>query len=283
MIGALVAATALAIGAVQQVDTTFAVRAGGTIEVDTHGGSVVVGSWDRDAIRITTTRTGRSRPRIRVSGSEVSVRTESTYGGPSSEDYRITVPRSFGVRVDGLNVAVTVEGTTGDVEVDNIEGMISIRDVTGNIDIESVSGGVSIENVRGSVNVTTVNQNIRLAGVRGDIDVETTNGGITIRGVESARVRASTVNGFVEYDGAVRDGGSYYLGTHNGRVTMSLAERANASVSIATNSGRVDTAFPVQITSLQNRRTQFTLGTGSATVELESFNGTVHLVRPTGR
>lgn len=289
MIGALAVAALLA-GAsgiqradTQQADTTFAVRAGGTLEIETHAGSVTVGVWDRDAIRVETARSDRSRPRVRVDGTRVRIDTESIRPGLATADYTITVPRNFGVQVDGLNVVVTVEGTTGDVEVDNVEGSITVRGVTGAIDVESVSGGVLVQDVRGRVDVTTINQNIRLVDVRGAIAAETVNGGITIRGADAARVHASTVNGFVDYDGAVRDGGNYYLGAHNGRITMSLAERTNASVRITTNSGRVDAAFPVQITTLRDRRTQFTLGNGSATVELESFNGTVHLVRPAGR
>jgi DUF4097 and DUF4098 domain-containing protein YvlB len=283
MMIALFTAAVLAVGTAPQADTTFAVRAGGSLELNTDGGSVTVGSWDRDAVRIVTARTDRSRPRIDVRGSAVTVHSESLRPGPANEDYTITVPRRFSVGVDGVDVVVGISGITGDVSIDNVEGAVRIRDVTGRISVESVSGGVAIENARGNVTVTTVNQGIRIEDVRGDIAVETVNGSIAIHGAESSHVRASTVNGVIEYDGAVRDGGSYYLGTHNGRIIMSLAERVNARVTAATSNGRVEAEFPIQLNAMRDGRAQFTLGNGSASVELQSFNGTVHLVRPAGR
>ena len=44
--------------------------------------------------------------------------------------------------------------------------------------------------------------------------------------------------------------------------------------------GDFESAFPVTITERHGKRFEFTLGNGSARVELESFSGTIRLVRP---
>lgn len=283
MTGVLAAALALTL-AQQQVDTTFDVRAGGTLDVETHGGSVTVRAWDRDAVRIRAPQLDRAGLGVRHDADGVRVETESRFGRRmAAVAYEISVPRRYNVSIEGVNIVVVVDGVQGDVEIDNIEGAISVRGTAGELSIESVSGGITITNARGPVEVSTVNQNIRLDGVRGRIAAETVNGSIVIRATDSNDVHASTVNGLIDYDGAVRDGGRYYLGAHNGRITMSLAEAVNASVTVSTNSGRVETAFPVSIRETSGRNVSFTLGTGSARVELQSFNGTVHLVRPGGR
>jgi DUF4097 and DUF4098 domain-containing protein YvlB len=268
----------------QQVDTTMAVRPGGTLYIEAQRGSAVVRTWDRDAVRITgptgvTGAAGRRDATIRTQGGNVVIEVH----GMAQARYEVTVPRSFHVRVDGMNIGVTVEGLQGDVRIDNVEGAITVRDVTGTIEVESVSGVVTIENTRGRISAVTVNQGIRINGARGDIAAETVNGSVVIRRAQSSNVRANTVNGLVDYDGTIADGGRYYLGTHNGRITMSIAEQTNAAVTASTTTGKVESAFAVPVSALRGGTASFRLGTGSARVELETFNGTIYLVRPGGR
>lgn len=282
MTAILAGALSLAL-AQQQTDTTFDVRAGGTLEVDAVNGSVRVGTWDRAAMRVRATRSGSVMVEIERSGSTVSIETESRRGLPGPVQFEITVPRSYSVQVEGMNLPITIDGVEGSVDVENIEGAITVRGITGPVDVESVSGSITIENVQGVVSASSVNQAVSLTSVRGDISAETVNGAIIMRGIDASRVEANTVNGIVEYYGAVRDGGDYYLGTHNGRITMAIPEGTSARLAIATHNGKVEAAFPVQIRSSDDREFSVALGSGSARIELESYNGSVFLVRPTGR
>jgi DUF4097 and DUF4098 domain-containing protein YvlB len=99
-------------------------------------------------------------------------------------------------------------------------------------------------------------------------------------------VTATTVNGSVSYDGAIQDGGQYTMTTHNGDVAVSIAEGVNATVDVSTYNGEFETAFPVQLSHTSRNRFTFVLGSGSARLTLESFQGTIRLHRPgqsTGR
>lgn len=281
MITAIVAG-ALAIGMAQQVDTTFAVRPGGTLELDALNGAVTVDTWDRSAMRVQATYRGRTGIEIEHSGSTVSIETEAR-GMSNPVTFEVTVPRSYNVEIDGVNLRVTVDGIQGSTDIENVQGPIIVRGVTGPVDVESVSGSITIENVRGTIEVATVNQAIRINGARGSIDAETANGSIVMRDVDASSVAATTVNGLVDYDGSVHDGGRYFLAAHNGSITMAVPERTNARIDIETHNGRVESAFPVRVTGSGDREFSFTLGNGSARVELESYNGTIHLVRPRGR
>jgi DUF4097 and DUF4098 domain-containing protein YvlB len=274
-------AAALALGLAQQTDTTFAVQPGSRLQLDNLSGTAIVRTWDRNAVRVQARYSMPAQLRVRQQGGRVSVGAERAGSGRGLRvDYEITVPRSTPVRLDGVNMNATVEGVTGAVEIDNVEGSIVVRGTTGTVTVASVAGGVTIENVRGNVAVSTVNQGVRLRNVRGDVQAETVNGSITMHGIDARLVEASTVNGIVEYAGTVLDGGRYYLGTHNGRITMTVPEQTNAAVTVTTRTGQVETAFPVTIGGTKDGRLSFTLGSGSARVELESFNGTVRLVRP---
>ena len=280
----LTVASALTIGFApqQQIDTTFAVRSGATLELESIHGSVVINTWDREAVRVRTREAVRVRPRIRYSEGVVDIEANPR-GGGENVALEITLPRSFHVNVEGVNFAVTIDGVQGDVTVETMQGAVNVRGVTGNIDIEAVNGEVAVDNSRGDIVVEATNQNVRLTNIRGSIEVETSNGSITMLRAESSLVEVSTVNGIIQYDGTVNDGGRYYLGTHNGSISMSFPERSNATVEVSTTNGQVQSTFGIPITSTRSRRFNFTLGSGSARVELESYNGSVRLVRPGGR
>jgi hypothetical protein len=268
----------------QQGDTTLTVRPGGQLRLEAMTGEATVRTWDRDAVRVRATPVGDGRAVVRATAQGVTVETRPGRAGTLPRvTYEVTVPRSYGVAMEGINLRVDVEGVQGDVSVENIEGGITVRGVAGAVRLESVSGQVFLEDITGGVSATSVNQGIRLVRVRGDVSVEAINGSIVMREMNSTRVRASTVNGLIEYDGAVLDGGRYALSTHNGRITMTVPEQANASISVMTRSGRVETGFAVPLTDSRGSRMSFRVGTGSASVDLESFNGTIRLVRPGGR
>jgi hypothetical protein len=278
------AALALVLAQQPQTDTTFAVRPGGRLEIDAHGASANVRTWDRDAIRIQASHTTTIRVRIRERAGTVAIEADRRNGGPATGvRYDVTVPRRFDIAMDGVNVVADVDGVQGTVKVENVEGAIMIRNVTGNIDVESVSGSILVDNVRGDVRASSVNQRVLLTAIRGNIDVETVQGSIVMRGIDAGSVEASTVNGVIEYDGVIRDSGRYSLSTHNGRVIMSVPEQANATFDISTFNGTIDAAFPVAVRNMRNRTVAFTLGSGSARVEIESFNGSIQLTRPRGR
>jgi DUF4097 and DUF4098 domain-containing protein YvlB len=267
----------------QQTDTTFAVSPGGSLRLETLSGAVNVTTWDRSEMRIRTLPSSSGTVSIRHRADRVSIDTEARGGRPQAVRFEIVVPRRYNVDVEGVNLGVVVTGVQGTVQVENVEGTIALRDITGNVDVESVSGDITLAAVRGDVTVSTINQAVRLDDVRGSIEAETVNGSIIMRRIDSASVEANTVQGLVDYQGTIRDGGRYYLGTHNGRITLSVPEQANARLSVSTHNGKVETAFPVQMRTFGDGEYALTLGSGSARVELESFNGSVYLVRPGSR
>lgn len=271
-----------ALASAQQVDTTFAVQPGAELRLEMMTGAATVRTWDRREMRVVAHHSRPAQLTVRQRSGSVTVESGRAFTGPVGLNvrYEITVPRNFSVRVEGLNVDVNVDGVQGGVVVENMEGAVRLANITGNVRVESVNGRVAVENVQGDVRVETVNQDLSLAGIRGAIRVETVNGGIRMQGIDSRSVQASTVNGAVEYAGTIADGGRYQLGTHNGRIVMAVPERTNATLAITTRVGQVDSAFPVSVTGTRNGQVTVTLGTGNARVELESFNGTVRLVRP---
>ncbi|MES2306689.1 MAG: hypothetical protein V4558_14355 [Gemmatimonadota bacterium] len=132
------------------------------------------------------------------------------------------------------------------------------------------------------------------AGVR--LNVETVNGGIVITGVES-EVRAETVNGSLEFDGANATSlstvngqvratfsranweGTLNVETVNGGVDLTFPANFAAEISGETVNGGVTTAFPITIEGKWGPKSfRGTIGSGGGrSLKIETVNGGITL------
>jgi DUF4097 and DUF4098 domain-containing protein YvlB len=277
---ALVCGT-LAVTAAQQVDTTLSVGRGQRLDVRAHGGQVTVRAWNRNAVRVEASTSDRERVELSSSATNISVRTQGRHGPPDEIELRIMAPAWMGLTLSGVNTSVKVDGIRAPITVETVEGEVNVTGGEGLISLRSVQGSVTLRGARGRINVNSVNEDVEVAGSSGDVAAQTVNGEIALQMVEAPSVDASTVNGDISYSGPVRAGGRYAFSTHNGDVTMTVPEGTSASVAVSTFSGEFESEFPVPLRGTrQGKGFNFTLGGGSAQVTLESFQGTIQLVRP---
>src|SRR6266498_3417944 len=244
MFATLAAAMLVALGGAsqRQTDTTIAVPAGASLSVNNFGGGITVHGWSENRVKVHAETGRRGRVEVSLVGNTVVVKASSREGAPSVMDFDITVPQSM---------ALSLSGTYADITVDGVQGPISA------------------ETVNGEVNVS------------GEIKLETTNGNVMMMGIQSSSVDAGTINGDVVYEGTVKDGGSYSFGSHNGDISVSIPEGANVTVTTATANGDIDASFALPLTSTTGKhRKTFKIGSGSARMELESFQGDIEMRRP---
>ena len=280
MLATLATLTALALGAPQQTDTTLPVRSGARLEVENFGGGIAVKTWSRSAVRVTASHSSRDRIEIGASDAGLHVKAEGHRGPPHVVDYEITAPAWMALNLSGVYTDITVEGAQGEITAETVHGEVKVSGGSGNVSLKSVQGAVTLEKARGRIDLNTVNEEIRATDISGDIAVETVNGDITLTQIESANTEANTVNGDVSYDGTIKDGGRYRFTTHDGDLRVSVPEKASVTDTVSTFDGDFSACFPVQLSRKSKHRFDLTIGAGSARVELESFNGDIHLCRP---
>ncbi len=273
-------ATLAALALTQQTDTTVPVRAGARLEVHNYGGEIAVKTWSRNAVRVVADHSSRDRISVDASEQVVRVKTEPGRRGPSQIDYAVTVPAWMALNLSGVYTDIKVDGAQNEITAETVQGEVTVLGGSGNVSLKSVMGAVTLEKARGRIDLSSVNEEIRATDVSGDITAETVNGDITLIQIESANAEANTVNGDITYDGTIKDGGRYRFGTHDGDVRVAVPEKANASVSVSTFNGDFNACFPVQLTGKTKHRFNFTLGSGSARLELESFSGDIKICRP---
>ena len=270
-----------ALAALQQIDTTVTAQQGQRLVVDSYGGEIAVKTWGRNAVRVEADPPSRTEVEVSSSSAAVSVRSEGRRGPPASIDYTITVPAWMGLDLTGVYSDVKVDGVRGPINVETVQGEVDVAGGEGTVSLRSVQGSVKLRGAKGRIDVHSVNDEVRVSESSGEITAETVNGDVVLERVDATSLSATTVNGDLGYDGPIRSGGRYVLSTHNGDITLAAPESASATVMVSTFSGDFESDFPVPLKeSRKGRRFSFTLGGGSAQVSLESFQGTIHLVRP---
>jgi len=260
MLASLAIAAITAFTLSSDADTTIAVPKGTLLRVANYAGSVTIETWSKDLVRIEATHSDQDRVWIRSQEGALLVRTTTSPKAQRSADIHITAPTWMNLEVTGTHTDVAVEGTDGRVNV------------------TTVHGDVEIEGGTGRAELNTVNRDIRVARAMGTIVAESVNGDCVLRSMDADTVDACTMNGSIVYEGAYRPAGRYRFATHNGDIAAAVPNPCDASFAIATFSGEFVSAFPVSVTgSNRGRRVHFSLGTGSARIELKSFQGTIHL------
>jgi DUF4097 and DUF4098 domain-containing protein YvlB len=267
-----------------RTDQTVDVVKGTRLVLGNNAGEVVVRSWDREQVRVQATHNERVTIDVASADSTLRIRTRAERGPAGLIDFQLTVPRWMAVNLSGTYLESTIEGTTAEVTVESVHGNIRVVGGSGNINLRSVQGIITVDKASGNVRATTINEGIRLTDVSGDVYAETTNGDIEVQNAQTSSLEISTVNGDVTFNGTMRDAGSYRLTTHGGDIRLGLGGVNNATVFVRTFQGDFMADFPIQLPDGQSaregsKRFNFTLGSGSARIELQTFNGDITLAR----
>lgn len=274
-----------------KTDQTVAVQKNMRLSVETFAGSITVRTWEKDAVRVEADHSSRDRVNIRTTEAVLRVSTSSERGPSRTVDFTLTAPRWMPIVLDGTYVDIDLEGMQGEVTAETVGGDVRLKGGTGTVNLKSVEGIIEVDGSKGRITLNTVNEGVFVRDAAGEIVAETVNGDLTLERIDSSSVDVATVNGDVLYDGSVRDGGAYRFATHNGDVEMRVPDQINATVFVRTYRGDFDSHFDVTVPETaasqddnrrrerRNRRFNFTLGSGAARIDLESFGGDISLLK----
>ena len=281
MSGVLIGAL-MALSLVQQTDTIVELNGATGLEIENAGGRITVTTWDRPEIRIRAQHSSRiviavERRRSGVIELEAETRRGNSFA--SIVDYDITMPASLDLDLEGWSTDVTVEGANGEVTVETFEGDITIVGGRGSVTAETTTGKIRIEDAEGVIEASSVAESMHSSGSSGEIFVESVGGNITLADVSASVVEAGTVGGRISYSGSLDRDGEYFFGSHGGSITIEVPEGTDADVSFATIHGSISTNFSGVGNLARGQRNTFTIGSGGAVLEAETFGGRIVLRR----
>jgi DUF4097 and DUF4098 domain-containing protein YvlB len=261
-------------------DTTVAVPQGSRLRLQNQGGEVTIKTWDRNQIRIQADHSSRSFVEVDVRGQVVEIESKGRRGLSSVVDYQLTVPTWMALDIGGMYADVSIDGIKAAVKVETLEGNITLRGGAETVTLSTVNGRIDVSGARGRVELHAVSEGIKVADVAGgELVVESVSGDLDMRRIDARSVEAQTISGEVVYEGRIADAGSYSFLSHSGDVTLAVAEATNAAISVVSANGDVSSSFALKAERSSRRRNTYRMGSGGATVEIETFSGDVDIIR----
>ena len=259
----------------KDIHSSYPLKPGGRLSVETFNGSVDISGWDQDTVDISGTKYGPSQEEaddLRVdidhSADAVSVRVPRPTERRNNQGARlvIKVPRNTQLdRIVSSNSSIHTEDGTGPTHLRTSNGSIRVVDLHGELEAETSNSSVELDGVDGNVRAHSSNGHIRAQRVNGAVDVSTSNSGVEL----SLPPHFSS---------------SVHIDTNNAPITLRMAEGANAHVSARTNNASIDTdtdtEFEVRAQGeLSRNRLEGVIGSGGPLIELTTSNGSIHLLK----
>lgn len=267
-----------------QVDTTIAFAPNGLAELNLGSGEIIVSAWNEPRVRVRAS-SERGGVRVDVTGGQLSVGLRSSSGAARARGrIEVTVPVGTRISTSTQSGEITVRGTRGRVKVNTMSGDVIVEDAAELVELNSLSGDVRLSRITGDVEAHTVSGDIDLSDARGDLEIQTVSGDLNLAAVAAKRVRATTTSGEILYDGSIDTDGRYTFSSTSGDLEVNVPPGAGANISLKTYSGDVDSAFPITLQpgehavgSANGKRFTFDIGRGGASLELETFSGSITL------
>jgi hypothetical protein len=270
----------LLLTAASLADTTVELRRGDTVVLTDVSGEVVVETWERPELSVVGADGDTRDLSVVRAGDRVGVRSSGRKGRAAEVEVLIRMPAWAALDIRGRNVDVVVSGNSAGVRVRNVSGDIRVENSAGPLDLNSADGVITVRNARGPVTAMSRGDDVTLEGIRGSVEVHSGSGDVTLDDVVSSSVRAETLDGDLTFSGSLTRGGTYSFSVHDGDAIIAVPGSPGALVRVATFDGEFTSDFPVTLQGYgSGGRFEFTIGDGSATMEINVFDGEIRLLR----
>ncbi len=265
--------------------------------------------------------------KVARNGRQVTVETNYLKGGPGSRslwerlfgsgedsygdvDYTITVPYNCRTEVDNVSGDAAVSGINSAVYITTTSGNLNLQDITGLIDIETVSGEIELNNIKGDINISATSSDSRLSVIDGMVDIHTTSGDtraddikgpitisetsgdVALSGIdgdvriksisgdiniqqESGAVDIITQSGSIRVRTELNSRREFYVETTSGTVDFLVPETSSGSVRIETLLGTIDTRLEMAVKVSSRTKFSGEFGKGGPKISLVSTSGDI--------
>ncbi|MFN0168726.1 MAG: DUF4097 family beta strand repeat-containing protein [Bryobacteraceae bacterium] len=271
---------------------TYALRAGGTISLDTFNGAVEIAGWDGDTVDVEGSKFAaspdlRDSIELQIQSEPGSLRIAATFPKKKTDRagarFRLRVPRHVEIdHVATSNAAVRVQDIDGSIKLRTTNAAVSSERIRGSVEVITTNGGVELHEISGPAFVRTSNGRVMAEGVYAGIDAVTSNGSIAaeIKTSEPRRlVKLETTNGSIDLSLDKPLEHMVQASTSNAGITVRMREDAGAQVRATTSNAPISTDFDVKSDVERFSRLEGTIGDGAASLNLSTSNASIQLMK----
>ena len=273
--------------AAESIDRTVDAADDGDVFISNISGSVEVEGWSRSQVEVTgELGSGVEELIFERNGSDVVIKVKVKRNSRNaSSDLRVRVPENSAVDIDVVSADIDVTNVYGELDLVAVSGDIATTAFGSDIDAESVSGDVEVvgDNQDMRSRLSTVSGDVETENLAGEFDGESVSGDVVVSSGSFSRAKLETVNGDIDYQAELRDGGRLDVETINGTVEIEFAGDLSARIDVETFNGRIRNCFgpdPVRTDQYApGSELKFTEGGGSGRVTIQTLNGSVRLCK----
>lgn len=305
-----------------QIERVVAADANASISVCVASGDIKVHGWERNQIRARTSDVSeiefrKSAPSGSDSAQEITVLTANNQRhqlGSCMADANIEldVPRGASVRIQIRDGDIQVVDVAA-VQAKTMNGDISMEGIKRSTEADTLSGNLSLKDSIGPAQLRSVGGNIAAIGVgpgiAGDaFEASTVGGEVTLEKSGYAKVKAGSIGGDLNINGALAPGVKYELRTISGDIHLTLPVNSSFRLDARVSRNADFTSdFPLKITPDKEQQNETPpqpptpprrrhgvpelpngvhyglkhingiYGTGDAVINISSFSGAVYL------
>lgn len=287
----MVAARPAAFAGEFRMEKNLALSPGGTLDLKTDGGKVIVRGSSRSDLRVIITSEDEDVEDhydfiFEEHGDRVVIRVERHgsfarrwFNWKNTPQFEIEAPRIVDLELHTSGGRISVEDIDGRAELHTSGGRITLDSITGTVDASTSGGSISATGLGASADLSTSGGSISVDGIDGNLLAETSGGSIKISDA-AGKVEADTSGGSITaYFRAGNDAGGS-LSSSGGRITAYVDADAALDLDASSSGGGVTVDLPVTIQGKISRRSvRGTLNGGGALLRLHTSGGGVS-IRP---
>ena len=271
--------------------SSYPLKSGGRLSVETFNGSVDISGWDQDTVDISGTKYGPSQEEadelkvdIDASPDSVSVRIPRPSMRRNNQGARlvIKVPRNTHLdRITTSNSSIRTQDGVGTARLHSSNGSIRVVDLHGDVEAETSNSSIELQGVDGNARARTSNGHIRADRLGGSLDANTSNSSVHVDVTRPDKsIRIDTSNGSVELSLPPNFSSPIHVDTNNGAITVRMPESTNARLSARTSNASIKTELEVRAQGdISKNRLDGVIGSGGPLIDLSTSNGSIHLLR----
>jgi len=260
------------------------------VEIEIFAGDLTIVGWESNSVQIEGMVSDQIRDLdISTDGTEsISIEIDLPDGlfhghDDLSANLTISVPFAAVVEIESLSAEIRAENLRGEIEIESMSGPVSISGDLQTVEAETISGNVRFSGSVQDIEVESVSGSIDVKGAEETIELTTVNGSIDVKAGTVDQCHLESVSGEVHFDGALAPGGDLDVAVHSSNVTLSLPAATSARFEVDLFSGGIENEFGVAVPEkkrwMTGKSLGFTLGSGTGSVTVEGFSGSVHLAK----
>jgi DUF4097 and DUF4098 domain-containing protein YvlB len=281
---AIVGVLATTVTSAEEVERTVDASSDGNVSISNIAGTIDVIAWSRAEVSVQADL-GRDVEELIVErhGDDVIVKVKVPKRNSRNitSDLTIHVPEDSSIEVSAVSADVTVAGVLGELQLQTVSGEMKSDVFGSDVQIETVSGDIELagNNLEMLTETSSVSGSIEASDLKGEIEAASVSGDLVLSDGSFSRVQANTVNGDVDFDAELVDGGRLEVETINGDVDINFQGSVSARFDIETFNGEINNCFgpdPERTSRYApGRELGFTQAGGSGRVEIETLNGSI--------